>query len=168
MQIEGSYVLSNKTNSFLRQQKVNNLMHKLFKSKKAISPILATLLLVVIAVAAVVAVYAWVMTYTGHLTGQAGVVLFESNVNFYENGSTIDVDVGNSGTSSTTMIQLYIGTSSASMESQTITPITLAPGGNIQRITVSYSWQLGVIYYFKVVTSSGQSLPWSTQAPASY
>ncbi|MGQ9744095.1 MAG: archaellin/type IV pilin N-terminal domain-containing protein, partial [Candidatus Bathycorpusculaceae bacterium] len=33
------------------------------KSKKAISPILATLLLIVIAVAAIVVTYAWIMTY---------------------------------------------------------------------------------------------------------
>jgi len=35
----------------------------MLKSKKAISPILATLLLIVIAVAAIVVTYAWVMTY---------------------------------------------------------------------------------------------------------
>ena len=142
------------------------MTHKLFKSKKGISPILATLLLVVIAVAAIVVTYAWVMTYTGHLTGQAGVVLYEANVNFYGNGSRIDIDIGNSGTSDTTIIQVYIGTSSAAMDNQTITPVTLGAGA-VQRITVTYSWQLSVTYYFKVLTSTGQTLPWSTQAPTS-
>jgi flagellin-like protein len=145
---------------------VNNLIRKLFKSKKGISPILATLLLVVIAVAAIVVTYAWVMTYTGHLTGQAGVVLYEANVNFYGNGSMIDIDIGNSGTSGTTIIQVYIGASASTMDNQTITPVLL-PAGSVQRITVNYSWQLGVIYYFKVLTSTGQNLPWSTQAPTS-
>jgi len=107
-----------------------------------------------------------VMTYTGHLTGQAGVVLYEANVKFYGNGTQIDIDVGNSGTSGTTIIQVYIGTSSSAMDNQTITPVSLG-AGSVQRITVTYSWQLGVTYYFKVLTSTGQSLPWSTQAPTS-
>jgi len=143
------------------------LTHKLFKSKKGISPILATLLLVVIAVAAIVVTYAWVMTYTGHLTGQAGVVLYLANVNFYGSGNNqIDIDVGNSGTSGTTIIQVYIGTSSSTLDNQTITPVTLG-AGLVSRVTVTYSWQLGATYYFKVLTSTGQSLPWSTQAPTS-
>ena len=146
---------------------VNKLTHKLFKSKKGISPILATLLLVVIAVAAIVVTYAWVMTYTGHLTGQAGVVLYLANVNFYGSGNNqIDIDVGNSGTSGTTIIQVYIGTSSSTLNNQTITPVSLG-AGLVSRVTVTYSWQFGATYYFKVLTSTGQSLPWSTQAPTS-
>ena len=145
---------------------MDNLIRKLFKSKRGISPILATLLLVVIAVAAIVVTYAWVMTYTGHLTGQAGVVLYEANVNFNGNGSTIDIDVGNSGTSGTTIIQVYVGTSESTMNNQTITPVSL-PAGSVQRITVAYSWQDGITYYFKVLTSTGQYLPWSEQAPTS-
>ena len=63
------------------------------RSRKAISPILATLLLVVIAVAAIVVTYAWVMTYMAHTTGQAGVVLYPANVRFYGNGTKIDIDI---------------------------------------------------------------------------
>jgi len=138
----------------------------LFKSKKGISPILATLLLVVIAVAAIVVTYAWVMMYTGHLTGQAGVVLNPANVNFRGNGTVIDIDVQNTGTSGTTIVQVYIGTSSSTMDNQTITPLALL-AGQTQRITVNYSWQPSVAYYFKVLVSTGQSLPWSEQAPSS-
>jgi flagellin-like protein len=140
------------------------LTEKTSRSKKAISPILATLLLVVIAVAAIVVTYAWIMTYMAHTTGQAGVVLYKSNVNFYASGTKIDIDIGNSGTSDTTIIQVYIGTSSSSMENQTITP-TLLRGNTVQRITVNYDWDAGVTYYFKVVVSSGQSLPWPEEAP---
>jgi flagellin-like protein len=138
----------------------------LFKSKRGISPILATLLLVVIAVAAIVVTYAWVMTYTGHLTGQASVVLNKANVDFRGNGTVIDIDVQNTGTSDTTIVQVYIGTSSSAMSNQTITPLALL-AGRTQRITVNYSWQPGVVYYFKVLVSTGQSLPCSEQAPSS-
>jgi flagellin-like protein len=149
---------------------VKNLIHKLFKSKKGISPILATLLLVVIAVAAIVVTYAWVMMYTGHLFGQAGVVLNAVNVNFYGNGTKIDIDIQNTGTSDTTIIQVYVGTSSSSMDNQTITPVPLpaGPADNVQRITLNYQWLTGTTYFFKVITSTGQSLPWSEQAPNTY
>ena len=145
---------------------MNVLTIRLFKTKRGISPILATLLLVVIAVAAIVVTYAWVMMYTGHLTGQAGVILNAANVNFHGNGTAIDIDVQNTGTSDTTITQVYIGTSASSMDNQTIAPLSLL-AGTTQRITVTYSWQPGVVYYFKVLTSTGQQLPWSTQAPNS-
>jgi flagellin-like protein len=162
-------MLNNKVESSLSNKKVNSLTHKLFKSKKGISPILATLLLVVIAVAAIVVTYAWVMMYTTHLTGQAGVVLFNAQTSFKENGTTIYIDIGNSGTSDTTIVEAYVGTSSSSMDNQTVTPpVTIVAGGQPQRITVTYSWQIGVTYYFKVVASTGQYLTWSTQAPSSY
>jgi flagellin-like protein len=167
MWIGGSYMLNNKVESFLNNKKVNSLTHRLFKSKKAISPILATLLLVVIAVAAIVVTYAWVMTYTGHLTGQAGVVLNPTNVRFYGNGTKIDIDIQDTGTSDTTIIQVYVGTSSSTLDNQTITPVPL-PAGTVQRITLNYSWQIGTTYYFKVITSTGQSLPWFQQAPNTY
>jgi flagellin-like protein len=165
MQIEGSYMLNNEIESSLSNKKVNNLAHRLFKSRKGISPILATLLLVVIAVAAIVVTYAWVMTYTGHLTGQAGVILYPANVRFYGNGTSIDIDIQNTGTSDTTITALYIGTSVSTMNNQTITPLPLN-AGTTQRITVSYNWQNGVTYYFKVLAnpSTGQPLTWSTQA----
>jgi len=160
-------MLNNNIESFLNNKKVNSLTHRLFKSKRAISPILATLLLVVIAVAAIVVTYAWVMTYTGHLTGQAGVVLSPTNVRFYGNGTKIDIDIQDTGTSDTTIIQVYVGTSSSTLDNQTITPVPL-PAGTVQRITLNYQWLIGTTYYFKVITSTGQSLPWYQQAPNTY
>ena len=141
-------------------------MTDLFRHKKAISPILATLLLVVIAVAAIVVTYAWVMMYTGHLTGQASVITKLANVDFHGNGTIIDIDVLNSGTADTAIVKLYIGTSSSTMSNQTITPTPLL-AGETQRITVDYSWQPNTVYYFNVVTSTGQSLQFPYEAPSS-
>jgi flagellin-like protein len=135
------------------------------KSRKAISPILATLLLVVIAVAAIVVTYAWVMTYMNNAGRQAGVILYKANVNFYMSGvKKIDVDIGNSGTSDTQIKSLYFGNSTSTLQNQTITPVTLLAGG-IQRLTINYDWTAGTTYYFKVLSVSGQSLDWPEQAP---
>jgi hypothetical protein len=37
-------------------------------------------------------------------------------------------------------------------------------GSTVQRITVNYSWQNGAAYYFRVLASTGQNLPWIEQA----
>ena len=142
----------------------------LFKSRKAISPILATLLLIVIAVAAIVVTYAWIMTYMSNAGQQAGVMVYKANVNFYGTGSAtkIDIDIGNSGTSNTQIIKIYVGISQANRTEQTPTqtlPISLAANA-VARITVSYAWTAGNTYYFKVLTSTGQSLEFPEQAPS--
>src|SRR3990170_963076 len=64
MQIPGSYKLNTKYIFSIhiigmRKMSIKKMLH----SKKAISPILATLLLIVIAVAAIVVTYAWITTY---------------------------------------------------------------------------------------------------------
>jgi flagellin-like protein len=138
------------------------------RSKKAISPILATLLLIVIAVAAIVVTYAWIMTYMSNAGNQAGVMLYKANVRFYNESTVkkIDVDIGNSGTSETRLIQIYVGTSPSTQQSQTMTPVLL-PAGEIQQIKIDYEWTEGETYYFKVASSGGQSLQWSEKAEAS-
>jgi flagellin-like protein len=145
----------------------------LLKTKKAISPILATLLLIVIAVAAIVVTYAWIMTYMTSAGTQAGVILYKANVRFYEESGTkkIGIDVGNSGTSDTQIIQVYIGTSSSTLQNQTTTPslpVSLA-AGKIVTLTVVYDWTAGTTYYFKIIPSAGQQPlgPFPEQAPTS-
>jgi len=102
---------------------------------------------------------------------QTGTILYKANVRFYEEGGTkkIDIDVGNSGTSDTQIIQVYIGTSSTNLENQTTSPslpVSLT-AGSIVRLTVTYSWNVGATYYFKVIPSAGQQPlgPFPEQAP---
>ncbi len=141
---------------------------KLFCSKKAISPILATLLLIVIAVAAIVITYAWITTYMGSTTQQAGFIPYKANVNFASGTpKNITIDIGNSGTSSGQIVQVYIGTSATALDSQTTdpsTPITIAAGA-IRSFNVTYTWTAGETYYFKVVPNSGAALSFTEQAP---
>jgi flagellin-like protein len=142
---------------------------KVLNSKKAISPILATLLLIVIAVAAIVITYAWITTYMGSATQQAGFIPYKANVNFDNSTGTekVIIDVGNSGTSSGQIVQVYIGTSATALNSQTTTPslpITVAAGA-IESFNVTYTWSAGETYYFKVVPSSGAALSFTEQAP---
>ena len=139
---------------------------KLFRSKKAISPILATLLLIVIAVAAIVVTYAWITTYMSSATQQAGFIPYRANVAFLEEGK-ITIDIGNSGTDSGQIIQVYIGASATTATSQTTdpaTPITIA-ASTIESFDVIYDWENGATYYFRIVPSSGAAITFTEQAP---
>lgn len=143
-------------------------MKKLVNSKKAISPILATLLLIVIAVAAraIVITYAWITVYMGSTTQQAGFIPYKANVNF-RTGDIITIDIGNSGTSSGQIVQVYVGTSATALDSKTTTPplpIMIAAGA-IESFNVTYAWSAGETYYFKVVPNSGADVSFTEQAP---
>ncbi len=139
---------------------------KIMKSRKGISPILATLLLIVIAVAAIAVTYAWIMTYMGTTTRQAEVTLYKANVNFVS--GKIVIDVGNSGTSDTTILGVYAGTSASSMQSYTPTYATSSSlaAGSINSFNVTLPWAPSTMYYFKVVPAAGQqALTFEAKSP---
>ena len=134
-------------------------------SRKAISPILATLLLIVIAVAAVVVTYAWVMTFTGSQTNQAGIILVKENVSWVS-GSSIAVVVRNTGTSNGKITAVYIGTSSANLTSATVSPSTATVNaGASQSFTITYTWAANTQYTFKFITDTPAYLQFSEKSP---
>ena len=148
-------------------------INKFLNSKKAISPILATLLLIVIAVAAIVVTYAWITTYMGSATSQAGVMIYTENIRFDED--TTEITVGNSGTENTQIVRLWLGDSSGNMTDVTAntnigTGKTLN-AGNTATITLNWpngidnTWTEGANYYFRVVPNPGQFWEFQYQAP---
>jgi flagellin-like protein len=137
------------------------------KSRKAITPILATLLLIVIAVAAIVVTYAWIMMYMSNAANQAGVNLNEVNIRFYgATNNQIDITVQNKGTSDAHIIQIYAGMSPSTLQNQNSSslPTLCKAGGEVTTITIDYNWTTGTTYYFKVVASEQIAGPWAEQA----
>ena len=145
-------------------------MRTILKSKKGISPILATLLLIVIAVAAVIVTYAWVITFTGSTTSQAGVVLVRENTRFYNVSTTdyIDVTLRNSGTGDGQIETVYVGTSDTNLVTQTSVtydPTTqIVAAGESITMTITYDWTDGTTYYFKIATEEGFMVDFSVEA----
>ena len=146
-------------------------MRSIFKSKKGISPILATLLLIVIAVAAVIVTYAWVMTFTASTTSQAGAILTVENVRFYDSGDNVEIVIRNSGTADAEVAEIYQGTSSSDLQKVSSGDIDYAPssqiisaGSSLEIDIEDAGWVSGTRYYFKVVTEEGLSIPFSEEA----
>lgn len=148
-------------------------MQKLLKSRKGISPILATLLLIVIAVAAIVVTYAWVMTFMGSQTSAAGVILKEENVHWNLTDSTTHITIRNIGTSDANIESLYLG-ETPNLES--VTEYTDLGSGKLlptgQKLTIvldwpnplAASWTNGETYYFKITSESGAQLEFIKEA----
>jgi flagellin-like protein len=157
-------------------------------SKKGISPILATLLLIAIAVAAAIISYAWIITFVSTQTQQSGAVLVLENTRFYAVGSTknrTDITIRNTGTSSAKIVSVYWSDSSFSALAKlirdeniyeyTLDPLTgMVNAESSITITVKWgvsggiitgNWTSGELYYFKTVTRAGQYLEFTAKAP---
>jgi len=138
----------------------------MIKSRKAISPILATLLLIVIAVAAIVVTYAWIMTYMSSAGHQAGVMLTKDAVS-WPNSNSIKLYIRNTGTSDAIISAVYVGTSATNLAKADVTPAN-APvnaDGGVAEITIEYTWQNDTRYYFRVVPNAGAPLEFSEKSP---
>jgi flagellin-like protein len=146
------------------------LFKKTLRSRKAISPILATLLLIVIAVSAIVITYAWVTTFLTSTTGGAGVILNKDNVDWTT--GYIIIYVRNTGTSDTELDATYVGTTSTDLVKQTsvtydpTSKIAYANGGTVA-VNVTYSWSVDTTYYFKIAPKTGAALEFSLKSPPS-
>ncbi len=158
------------------KREVQTNLPKMLKSKKGISPILATLLLIVIAVAAIVVTYAWVMTFMGAQTGAGGTLLDIENVGPWTSTNTTIV-VKNIGPSDATIVRLYIGNTVSNLID--VTSYTdLGTTGKVlpvnQKIDVildwpnalASSWTNGKTYYFRVVPETGTPKDFSWKAPS--
>lgn len=146
----------------------NMIPQKRFHNQKnAISPLLATLLLIVIAVAATVITYAWITTYMGSTTQQASFIPYKANVNFIDDSpKQIAIDIGNSGTAAGQIVKVYIGDSPTTTQGYSTIPETITIDPNtVVSFTVNFPWESKKTYYFKIVPNSGATLSFTEQAP---
>jgi len=142
----------------------------MLRSKKGISPILATLLLIVIAVAAIVITYAWVITFTTNVTGQ-DVQLREITTSWNTTANTITIYLTNQGTSDGKIDSVYIGTSATNLNLQgSVTydpPSEIIASHETIKVVVTYTWVVSTEYYFKIHPEVGADCEFHKTSPAS-
>jgi flagellin-like protein len=141
-------------------------MQKMLKSKKGISPILATLLLIVIAVAAVIVTYAWVMTFTSSQTGQAGVFLRKDVDCLWETGN-VTVYVRNTGTSDAEINTVYINEAPQTTVAYNPPSKIAEKDGGLVILTITYSWTPNTEYRFQISPRAGNPLSFTESSPSS-
>jgi len=124
-------------------------------SKKAVSPVIATLLMIAVAVAASVIVYVWSAGLLGTLMGGGGSQVKEQLiVEAYSwlSAGTLTLNLRNTGSSTVTVDKVYVAGTSMSFTAATIDPGFSTP----VTVTISgLSLTSGTAYTLKIVTKTG-------------
>jgi flagellin-like protein len=145
------------------------------RNKKGVSPIIATLLLIVIAVAAAVVTYAFVTGFIGTATSQStqqGAMSIDTgNVvgGVPVGGSTITVYVRNTGTKAETLTTVYVDNVlmvNGAPITITLPGAALAPGatGTVSVASTATNWANGAAHTIKVVASDGTPVAYSVHS----
>jgi hypothetical protein len=142
-------------------------LHKIVKNRKAFSAIIASLILMLLAVAAGVVVYAYVMGWIGGVqqnTTSTGVLSIDS-VTGNATGSQIKLYVRNSGGVDLVLDKVYIaGTSVANDTALTTSSSKLLVQGTSYLQFSGQTLQANKAYEIKVVCVDGTTVTGSVQA----
>ena len=145
-------------------------MRKIFKSKKALSPVVAAIILIAVTVAVSIAVAAWMgaLTFTFMKTEELKVLSHTwgtSNVN-------ILLTVKNTGTGALTISDVRVNDATNSSSPGWTVASTTLNAGNSATITVTaarYGYSSGFVsgtkYEFAVLTATGNKFTYVATAP---
>jgi len=138
-------------------------MKKLLKSKKALSPVVAAIILIAVTVAVSIAVAAWMgaLTFTFMSTEQLdiqGCTFSGTN----SSNKIVTMSVQNTGTSDLTVNKYKIGVSGTATA---LTPEVSVPQGETTTVPVPLDWSSGTTYDIYVITSTGKQFPYRATAP---
>jgi flagellin-like protein len=132
---------------------------KILKSKKALSPVVASIILIAVTVAVSIAVAAWMgaLTFTFTATEQVQI----TNMAFGGGGANIAVTANNTGTSPVTINEAWVN---GVKVSTTELPVTI-PANQGLVLNITSSWAAGGNYQVKLVSSKGNPFLYSAVAP---
>jgi flagellin-like protein len=142
------------------------------RSKKALSPVVASIILIAVTVATSIAVAAWMGAVSVGFIGTEQLIITSVTVISGSPSSAV-IGVSNTGTSSVTISQIWVGntqitagvtytgmssgnTLAANSQGTVTIPTTATP---IQNFVSGYS------YTFKLISAKGNSYPYTAVAP---
>jgi len=146
-------------------------MRKIFKSKKALSPVVAAIILIAVTVAVSIAVAAWMgaLTFTFMRTEE----LQYTSRSWDPNKTYIDLTVKNTGTSPLSMSKVEINgvnwpTTKFDFDTSVAgnqTDATTLDGGASKTVRIYNSFTSGNKYDFTIITASNNKYTYTTTAP---
>ena len=127
---------------------------KILKSKKALSPVVASIILIAVTVAVSIAVAAWMGALTIGFMGSSSITI--TSVEFLPAGGTsgsyINVTVKNTGTNTVTIASVKVNNSPC-----TISPASLSlSSAGTGEIQITCTWSSGNPYKIDLFDGSGQ------------
>jgi flagellin-like protein len=148
---------------------------KILKSKKALSPVVASIILIAVTVAVSIAVAAWMGALTIGFMGTEQLNILD--VRYDEDNRKVYIDVSNTGGGTITINDVRIDDITYKNFNSTTNEKSINPSlpcalskGNSTTFTIVFEkWPFtsGVKYYFKVVTAKGNQFgPYEKTAPS--
>ena len=147
-------------------RKKMNTYQKLRKNTKALSPVVASIILIAVTVAVSVVVAAWMGGMSLGLMSNAEQNSV-TNVQFVDGAGgpddTIVVSIRNNGGADSAISQVYINGASVATTNLNATTITKA---TITDIEITYDWAASTSYELKFTTANGNNIVYTQVAPA--
>jgi len=128
-------------------------MKKLWRSRKALSPVIAAIILIAVTVAVSIAVAAWMGALTFTWMGTDELTIATLTWTGPNTGFTINVDNTGTRDQTITQIQVNYGTTGVAVTSPTL-PHQLVAAADTD-ITVTFVYTNGTSYDISIVTSGG-------------
>ncbi len=137
------------------------------RSRKALSPVVASIILIAVTVAVSIAVAAWMGALTFSFTSTEQINI--TNMNFDVNAKIISVTANNTGTTSVTINEAWVNSvkqSNVKDDALADLPVTISANqGKIFNITLS-SMSAGFSYQVKLISSKGNTFLYTATAPS--
>ncbi|MDH5482394.1 MAG: hypothetical protein OEY22_05905 [Candidatus Bathyarchaeota archaeon] len=129
---------------------------KILKSRKALSPVVASIILIAVTVAVSIAVAAWMgaLTFTFMGTEQLTISKMTWNWNDTPTLRTFTIMINNTGTKDVTIQQVLVNYGTLGVTQPTNLPLVLLSGTGTS-LTVTYAYTNGTNYDISVASSSG-------------
>ena len=132
---------------------------KILKSRKALSPVVASIILIAVTVAVSIAVAAWMGALTIGFMGSSSITI--TNVKFETGNHYINITVKNTGTNQVTIETIKVNNVVCGFIPATV----IMSAGNVTTIKITCDWTAGNPYKIDLFDASGSAVG-STQANA--
>ena len=137
-------------------------MRKLFKSKKALSPVVASIILIAVTVAVSIAVAAWMgaLTFTFMKTEELKI----TSLAWTSSTTVATLSLQNSGTSPLTISSVKVNDASATLAGQPVTMTAGAKDNYLVKLS-SGTFSSGAKYEFVLLTATGNKYIYTATYP---
>jgi flagellin-like protein len=157
-----SNILINPKGGIEREMKT---LRKIRKNTKALSPVVASIILIAVTVAVSIAVAAWMGALTVGFMATEEVKI--TSMSFDVDNGAITVKISNTGTSSTTISDVYVnnGLMAAGTLAWTSGEDGTIAGNTGDTLTITYTLAAGNSYQLKLISAQGNTFTYTGVAP---
>jgi flagellin-like protein len=131
---------------------MNTTLRKLERSTKALSPVVASIILIAVTVAVSIAVAAWMGALTVGFMGSSSVTV--TNTDFSTTGQ-IGLDLKNTGTKESVIVKVLVNNVVLNSTDVATLPLSIAAQSPATMI-ITYPWNTGDTYKFDFYDGSNQ------------